>query len=165
MVSITKLYLILRKKLLFVSVLPIEKARSSRITLGITEVILTGFTSSMHYFLPGNKLQFLYTLQLSVLLLCIRQQIKGEQSDEIRHSSLINSKPHEVKSTDTHCILTTNVNINSKCRGEETTRRKEFPSRSSPRQCIPATKPAYLQKVDSKWDKPCDFFRSPSRTN
>ena len=59
MVSITKLYLILRKKLLFVSVLPIEKARSYRITLGITEVILTGFTSSMHYFSPGNKLHFL----------------------------------------------------------------------------------------------------------
>ena len=25
-------------------------------------------------------------------------------------------------------------------------------------QCIPATMPAYLQKVDSKCDKPCDFF-------
>ena len=59
MVSITKLYLILRKKLLFVSVLTIEKARSYPITLGITEVILTGFTSSMHYFSPGNKVQFL----------------------------------------------------------------------------------------------------------
>ena len=59
MLSITKSYLILRKKLLFVSVLPIDKARSSRITLGITDVILTGFTSSMHYFLPGNKFQFL----------------------------------------------------------------------------------------------------------
>ena len=47
MVSITKLYLTLRKKPLFVSVvLPIEKARSHRMTLGITEVILTGFTSS-----------------------------------------------------------------------------------------------------------------------
>ena len=60
MVSITKLYLTLRKKLFFVSVvLPIEKARSHCMTLGITEVILTGFTSSMHYFLPGNKFQFL----------------------------------------------------------------------------------------------------------
>ena len=59
MVSITKLYLILREKLLFVSVLPIEKARSYRTTLGITEVILMGFTSSMHYFSPGNKFQFL----------------------------------------------------------------------------------------------------------
>ena len=61
MVSITKLYLILRKKPLFASVLPIEKcyAMSYRITLGLTEVILTGFTSSMHYFSPGNKLQFL----------------------------------------------------------------------------------------------------------
>ena len=56
MVSITKLYLTLRKKLLFVSVvLPIERARSHRMTLGITEVILTGFTNSMHYFSPRNK--------------------------------------------------------------------------------------------------------------
>ena len=39
MVSITKLYLTLRKKLFFVSVvLPIEKARSHRMTLGIAEV-------------------------------------------------------------------------------------------------------------------------------
>ena len=53
MVSITKLFLTLRKKLFFVSVvLLIEKARSYRMTLGITEVILTGFTSSMHYFSP-----------------------------------------------------------------------------------------------------------------
>ena len=33
--------------------------RSYCITLGITEVILTGFTNSMLYFSPGNKLQFL----------------------------------------------------------------------------------------------------------
>ena len=34
-------------------------------------------------------------------------------------------------------------------------------ARSTPRQCIPATKPAYLQKVDSsKWDKPCDFLEA-----
>ena len=59
MVSITKLYLILREKLLFVSVLPMKKARSYRTTLGITEVILMGFMSSMHYFSPGNKFQFL----------------------------------------------------------------------------------------------------------
>ena len=117
MVSITKLYLILRKKLLFVSVLPIEKARSSRITLGITDEFYA-------LFFAGKQTSIL-TLQFSVLLLCIRQQIKGEQSDEIRHSFLINSKPHEVKSTDIHCILTTNININRKCRGEKTTRRKE----------------------------------------
>ena len=42
MVSISKLYLNLRKKLLFVSVLPIEKARSHHMTLG-TKVTLTGF--------------------------------------------------------------------------------------------------------------------------
>ena len=38
-------------------------------------------------------------------------------------------------------------------------------ARSSPRQCIRATKSPYLQKVDSKWDKPCDLFRSPLRAN
>ena len=98
--------------------LPVEKVRSYCITLGITEVILMG---SMLYFSPGNKLQTsILTLQ-SVLLPCFRQQIKGEQSNEIRHSSLINSKPHEVKSTNMHCILTTNIN---KCHGEKTKRRK-----------------------------------------
>ena len=82
MVSITKLYLILRKKLLFVSVLTIEKARSYPITLGITEVILTGFTSSMHYFSPRNKFKTsILTFEKSILLPCIRQEIKGEESD------------------------------------------------------------------------------------
>ena len=38
-------------------------------------------------------------------------------------------------------------------------------ARSSLRQCIPATNSAFLQKVVSKWDKPCDFFRSPLRAN
>ena len=28
------------------------------------------------------------------------------------------------------------------------------------RQCIPTTTPAYLQKVDSKRDKPREFFKS-----
>ena len=149
MVSITKLYSTLRKKLLFVSVLPIEKARSYPMTLGITEIILTGFKNSMPYFSPGNKFlnfnSYLTVVGNAVILPCIQQQIKGEQSDEIRHSSFISSTPHEVKSTDMHCILTTNIN---KCLGENTTRRKN--AISSPRQCIPATKPAYLQKVDSK---------------
>ena len=46
MVSITKFYLTLRKKLLFVSVvLPIEKTRSHRMTLGIT-----GITHGFHEF-------------------------------------------------------------------------------------------------------------------
>ena len=83
MVSITKLYLILRKKLLFASALPIEKARSSRITLGITEVILTGFTSSMHYFSPRNKfkLQFLPYSNPFFYLAFDNKSVKGEQSD------------------------------------------------------------------------------------
>ena len=73
MVLITKLYLTLRKKLFFVSVvLPIEKARSHRMTLGITEETLTGFTSSMHYFSPRNKFKTsILTLQQLVLLPCI----------------------------------------------------------------------------------------------
>ena len=47
---------------------------------------------------------------------------KQEQNDEIRHSSFRSSKPHEVKSTDMRCILTTNLNI---CREENTTTRKK----------------------------------------
>ena len=31
--------------------------------------------------------------------------------------------------------------------------------------CIPATKPAYLQKVNLKWDKPCYFLRSHLHAN
>jgi len=46
MVSISKLYLNLRKKLLFVSVLPIEKVRSHHMTLG-REVIPRGGDSHM----------------------------------------------------------------------------------------------------------------------
>ena len=82
-----------------------------------------GFHEFYALFFARKQISIL-TLQLSALLDCIRQQIKGEKSDEIRHSSLINSKPHEVKSTDMHCILTTNIN---KCRKN---------ARSSPRQCF-----------------------------
>ena len=84
-----------------------------------------GYTHGFHEFYAlffARKQTSILTLQLSVLLPCIRQQIEGEQSDGIRHFSLINSKPYEVKSTDMHRILTTNIN---KCRGEKTTRRKE----------------------------------------
>ena len=119
-----------------------------------------GFHVEFYELFFARKQISILTLQLSALLPCIRQQIKGEKSDEIRHSSLINSKPHEVKSTDMHCILTTNIN---KCRGEKTTRTKECQIFASA--MFPATKPAYLQKVDSKWDKPCDFFRSPFCAN
>ena len=64
---------------------------------GIDQCIIhTGFTSSMQDFSPRNKLNTsILTLQWSVLLPCIRQQIKGEQSDEIRHSSFISRKPLE----------------------------------------------------------------------
>ena len=60
MVSITKLYLILREKLLFVSVLPIEKARSYRTTLGIT-----GNTHEFHEFYA----LFFARKQISILTL------------------------------------------------------------------------------------------------
>ena len=54
------------------------------------------------------------------------------------------------------CFLTTNVNI-----FVEKIRRGGKNATSSPRQCIRATKPAYLQKVDWKWDEPCYFFQKP----
>ena len=76
-----------------------------------------------HDFSPSNylKLQFLpYSGRF--IYLTFANTNKHEQNDEIRHSSFRSSKPHEVKSTDMRCILTTNINI---CRGENTTRRKK----------------------------------------
>ena len=58
------------------------------------------------------------------------------------------TKPLEVKSTDMHCILATKINISL---GESTTRGEN--ARSSPRQCVPATKPAHLQKVTQSGTK------------
>ena len=52
------------------------------------------------------------------------------------------TKPHVVKSTDLHCFLSSNIN---KCRRKKLRRGQN--ARSSPQQCIPATTPAYLQKV------------------
>ena len=59
MVSISKLYLNLRKKLLFVYVLPIEKVTSHHIRY-IKEVILTGFTKSVHYIRRETKSKLLF---------------------------------------------------------------------------------------------------------
>ena len=67
-----------------------------------------------HYFSPSNKFK--------TSILTLHSPTQHEQNDEIRHSSFRSSKPHEVKSTDMRCILTTNINI---CRGEDTTRRKK----------------------------------------
>ena len=91
-----------------------------------------GFHVEFYALFFARKQISILTLQLSALLPCIRQQIKGEKSDEIRHSSLINSKPHEVKSTDMHCILTTNIKTNV----VEKKRRGRKNARSSPRQCF-----------------------------
>ena len=78
----------------------------------------------------GNTHEFHFNLKLQILpysgrfiyLTLIANTNKHEQNDEIRHSSFRSSKPHEVKSTDMHCILTTNINI---CREENMTRRKK----------------------------------------
>ena len=86
-----------------------------------------GNTHGFHEFYAlffTRKQTSILTLQLSVLLPCIQQQIKGKESDEIRHSSLINSKRHEVKSTNMHCILTTNIN---KCRGKKKNEEERIP--------------------------------------
>ena len=124
MVSSSKLYFTLRKKFIACIVLRIEKARSHRMTLG-NRGNTHGFQEfQFHDFSPSNKFKTLIlTLQLSVHLPYIRQHYsKHEQNDEIRHSSFRSSRPHEVKSTDMRCILTTNINIS---RGENTTRRKK----------------------------------------
>ena len=77
-----------------------------------------------HDFTPLKKFKTsILTLQLSVHLpSTFANTSKHGQNDEIRHSSFRSSKPHEVKSTDMRCILTTNINI---CHGENTTRRKK----------------------------------------
>ena len=75
-------------------------------------------------FSPSNKFKTsILTLQLLVHYLTFASTSKHEQNDEIRHFSFRSSKPHEVKSTDMRCILTSNINI---CRGENTTRRKKW---------------------------------------
>ena len=91
----------------------------------------TGFTNSNSTIfrrVTNLKLQFLpYSCRF--IYLTFANTSKHEQNDEIRHSSFRSSKPHEVKSTDMRCILTTNINI---CRGENTTRRKKGPSFNLP---------------------------------
>ena len=92
----------------------------------VTEVILTGFTNSNSAIfrrVTNLKLQFL-PYSCWFIYLTFANTSKHEQNDEIRHSSFRSRKPHEVKSTDMRCILTTNINI---CRGENTTRRKKMP--------------------------------------
>ena len=76
-----------------------------------------------HDFSPSNKFKTsILTLRGRFIYLTFANTNKHEQNDEIRHSSFRSSKPHEVKSTDMRCILTTNINI---CREENTTRRKK----------------------------------------
>ena len=76
-----------------------------------------------HDFSPSNKFKTsILTLQWFVIYLTFANTNKHEQNDEIQHSSFRSSKPHEVKSTDVRCILTTNINI---CREKNTTRRKK----------------------------------------
>ena len=74
-----------------------------------------------HDFSQSNKSLKLQFLPYSgwFIYLTFANTNKHEQNDEIRHSSFRSSKPHEVKSTDMRCILTTNINIS---RGEDTTR-------------------------------------------
>ena len=133
MVSISKLYLKLRKKLLFVSVLPIEKVRSRHMTLG-REVIFTGYYEFCAIFRRDTnlKLQFL-PYSSPFFYLAFDNKLKASKANPALFFK--SSKPHdEVKSTDMHCIRTTNLN---KCRGKKTTRKKKCV-------CIPATKPAYI---------------------
>ena len=107
----------------------------------------------MHDFSPSNKLKTsILILQKSVLfvftlgsptLVKVNKAMKSGTLQLTLHSKVARrTKPHVVKSTDLHCILNTNIN---KCRREKLRRGQNV--RSSPRQCIPATTPAYLQKV------------------
>ena len=115
MVSLSKLYFTLRKK--FIACIRVTHRKSE-------EVILKCFTNSNFTTfrrVTNLKLQFLpYSCRF--IYLTFANTNKHEQNDEIRYSSLRSSKPHEVKSTDMRCILTTSINIG---REENTTRRKK----------------------------------------
>ena len=102
-----------------------RKSESHRMTLGNRGNTHGLHAFQFHDFSPSNKfkLQFLpYSCRF--IYLTFANTSKHEQNDEIRHSSFRSSKPHDVKSTDMRCILTTNINI---CRGENTTRRQKMP--------------------------------------
>ena len=76
-----------------------------------------------HDFSPSNYLKLQFLPYSGRFIYCtFANTNKHEQNDEIRHSSFRSSKPHEVKSTDMRCILTTNINI---CQEENATRRKK----------------------------------------
>ena len=110
-----------------------------------------------HDFSPSNKFKTsILTLRGRFIYLTFANTNKHEQNDEIRHSSFRSSKPHEVKSTDMRCILTTKIKYDEE---------EKMPDLRLGNVFQLPLKPAYLQKVDSKWDKPCDFFRSPLRAN
>ena len=66
------------------------------------------------------------------------------------------TKPHDVKSTDMHCILTTNINI---CRGENTTRRKNCQIFARPMYS------SYQAGVSPEVGRKLWCFRSPLRAN
>ena len=78
-----------------------------------------------HDFSPSNKLKTsILSYSCRFIYLTFANTSKHELNDEIRNASFRSSKPHEVKSTDMRCLLTTNINI---CRGENTTRRQKMP--------------------------------------
>ena len=124
--------------------------------------MLTKFTNSNFTIfrrVTNVKLQFL-PHSCRFIYLTFANTSKHEQNDEIRHSSFRSSNPHEVKSTDMCCILTTNINI---CRGENTTRRKKCQIFASA--MYSSFQAGVSPEGDSKWDEPCDFFWSFLRAN
>ena len=105
--------------------------------------MLTGFTSSVHYFRQEKnlKLQFL-PYNSPFFYFAFDNELKADKANpallnhkykpephelklhEVKSTDPHELKLHEVKSTDMQCILTTNIN---KCRGIKATRRKKMP--------------------------------------
>ena len=116
--------------------LPVEKVTSHHIRyIKHAEVILTGFTKSVHYFRweTNLKLQFL-PHNSPFFYLAFNNELKANKANRALFFHIKSRQPHElkpreVKSTDMQCILTTNIN---KCRGEKNDE-EEKNARSSPR--------------------------------
>ena len=92
MVWISKFYLTLQKN--FIACIRVTIKKASVSSLGIK--ILTVFRNFVTRFFTKKQIsQFDSCLTVVVFLPCIHQQIKGKQSDKIKHSSFISSKLHE----------------------------------------------------------------------
>ena len=91
-----------------------------------------------------------------ICLVLIELKYTGKWGNDKR--SFFQNPAREILSAPRAFLALMFLNKRVTCYVAEKKRRGGKNARSSPRQCIPATMPAYLQKEDSTWDKPCDLF-------